>query len=141
MTKETLEEFIRIKNEYLIAKNVYEYLLTSRPAVINLGKVRGSDSNFPYCEKSFTIDGVDEKEINKYQQKIDDAKIDMDNKKRKYEELKIDVDIFIMQIPNERHREIVKMIYVEDVKKVDVARRCHYSQPRITQIIKEYTQK
>ena len=42
----------------------------------------------------------------------------MENKKYKYEELKIEVDIFIMQIPNERHREIVKMIYTEDVKKV-----------------------
>jgi DNA-directed RNA polymerase specialized sigma subunit len=141
VTKQRLEEFLKIKSEYLIAKNIYEYLLTSRPAVINLGKVRGSDSNFPYCERSFTIDGADEKELKKYESKVDDARIDMENKKYKYEELKIDVDIFIMQIPNERHREIVKMIYMEDVKKVDVARRCHYSQPRITQIIKEYTEK
>ena len=141
MTKEKLEEFIKVRNEYLIAKNVYEYLLTSKPTVINLGKVRGSDANFPYCERSFSIEGADENELKKYEQKIDDARIDMESKKYKYEESKIDVDIFIMQIPDERHREIVKMIYVEDIKKVDVAKRCHYSQPRISQIINKYTEK
>lgn len=141
MTKEKLEEFVKIKSEYLIAKNIYDYLLTSKPTVINLGKVKGSDSEFPYCEKNFTISGADEKELNRYQEKLDNARMDMENKKYKYEELKIEVDIFIMQIPNERHREIVKMIYTEDVKKVDVAKRCHYSQPRISQIINEYTKK
>lgn len=141
MTKDMLEQFVKLKSEYQIAKDVYDYLLTSKPTVMNLGKVKGSDSNFPYCEKNFTIDGVDEKELKAYQDKIDNAREHMQNKKYEYEKTKIDVDIFIMQIPNERHREIIKMIYVEDVKKVDVARRCNYTQPRITQIINEYTEK
>lgn len=141
MTKEMLEEFLKIKSDYLIAKETYNYLLASMPSTINLGKVKGSDTNFPYCERSFTIDGIDEEEIAKHQKKIDNAKIDMNNKKRKYEELKVDVEVFIIQVPNARHREILRMIYIDDVKKVDVARRCHYSQPRITQIINEYTQK
>lgn len=141
VTKEKLEQFVKIKSEYLIAKNVYDYLLTSKPTVINLGKVKGSDNEFPYCEKNFTISGADDKELARYQHKLDDARTDMENKKYEYEELKMDVDIFIMQIPNERHREILHKVYIEDMKKVDVARKCHYSQPRITQIINEYTEK
>ena len=141
MTKEQLEQYLIYKNEYIIAKDVYEYLLASKPSVMNLGKVKGSDSEYPYCERSFTIDGVDEKEMARFENKINIAKADMLAKKTVYENAKIDVDIFILKIPNARHREILKMIYVDDLKKVDVAKRCHYSQPRISQIINEYTEK
>ena len=46
-------------------------------------------------------------EYQKQQDKIDNAREHMQNKKYEYEKTKIDVDIFIMQIPNERHREII----------------------------------
>lgn len=140
MTKEYLKDFIKAKKDYAIAKNVYEYLVTSKPTVMNLGKVKGSDKNFPYCERNFTIDGVDEKELSKYQDKIEEAREDMANKKRIYEEMKVEVDLFMLKIPNDNHREIFRMIYVENKKNVDVARIMNYSQPRITQIIKEYVE-
>lgn len=140
MTKEYLKQFVKARNDYEIAKNVYDYLVTSKPTVINLGKVKGSDKNFPYCERNFTIDGVDDKEMDKYQGLIDKAQNDVYDKLTKYNEMKVEVDLFILKIPNEKHREIFKMIYIENKKNVDVAKMLNYSQPRITQIIKEYVE-
>lgn len=140
LTKEYLKQFVKARNDYEIAKNVYDYLVTSKPTVMNLGKVKGSDKNFPYCERNFTIDGVDEKEMNKYQKLIDNAQEDVYEKSTKYNEMKVEVDLFMLKIPNEKHREIFKMIFVDDKKNVDVARMLNYSQPRITQIINEYVE-
>ena len=47
VTKEYLKGFIKAKEDYEIAKNTYEYLLASKPTVMNLGKVKGSDKNCP----------------------------------------------------------------------------------------------
>lgn len=140
MTKEYLKQFVKARNDYEIAKNVYDYLVTSKPTVMNLGKVKGSDKNFPYCERNFTIDGVDDKEMSKYQGLIDKAQNDVYEKLTKYNEMKVEVDLFILKIPNEKHREIFRMIYIDNKKNVDVAKMLNYSQPRITQIIKEYVE-
>ena len=139
MTKEYLENFLKVKKEYIKANNVYEYLKNSKPTVMSLGKVKGSDKNFPYCERSFTIDGADEREISKYEENINKASIRVKKATKEYNEMKMEIDIFIMQIDNETHREVFKHLYIDNMKKVEVAKIMNYTQPRITQIINEYT--
>ena len=138
VTKEYLKGFIKAKEDYEIAKNTYEYLLASKPTVMNLGKVKGSDKNFPYFERNFVIDGVDERAVSRYEKELEQSKKEMVEKRNTYNDMKMDIELFIIKIPDENHRDIFRMIYIENKKGAEVARIKGYTPPRISQIIKEY---
>ena len=105
---------------------------------MNLGKVKGSDKNFPYCERNFTIDGVDERAVSRYEKELEQSKKVMIDKRNTYNDMKMDIELFIIKIPDENHRDIFRMIYIENKKGAEVARIKGYTPPRISQIIKEY---
>lgn len=97
MIKETEQELKKLENK-------------KTPAI--LGKVRGSNQNFPYQERSFTIYGTesDLEEDPKYCRK----KRILEERKKKAESVKLQVEEWINDIPM-RMQRIIKYKILEDM--------------------------
>ena len=80
-------------------------------------KVAGSDSQFPYTEKKFTITGIveDRNLIRKKEILI--------NRLEKCEEIKIEIDRFITEIPDSKTRRIFKYRYIDEMEWLPISMR------------------
>ncbi len=80
-------------------------------------KVTGSDNQFPYAKKHFTISGIveDRNLIRKKEILI--------NRLEKCEEIKIEIDRFITEIPDSKTRRIFKYRYIDEMEWLPISMR------------------
>ena len=80
-------------------------------------KVTGSDDQFPYAKKHFTITGIVENKnlIRKKEILIDRLK--------KCEKIKIEIDKFITEIPDSKTRRIFKYRYIDEMEWLPISMR------------------
>ena len=80
-------------------------------------KVVGSDNQFPYAKKHFTISGIveDRNLIRKKEILI--------NRLEKCEEIKIEIDRFITEIPDSKTRRIFKYRYIDEMEWLPISMR------------------
>lgn len=92
-------------------------------------KVVGSDSEFPYIKRSFTIEGYNIQDIDRLNE-LKDLLVD---RKNKCEEMKLEIEKFISSIPDSRTRRIFQYRYIDGLTWLQIAMRMnkvHESYPR-----------
>lgn len=96
---------------------------------VEYDKVTGSDSEFPYIKRNFTIEGYNIQDIDK----LNELKEVLIERKIKCEELKLQIEKFISNIPDSRTRRIFQYRYIDGLTWLQIAMRMnkvHESYPR-----------
>lgn len=101
MNKEKLRQYRDLVEEVKYLQGKYE---DSKKVVQD--KVTGSNPNFPYNIQEIVIEGINEDDYRKYS-------ILLKNKIKELIKTKMEIETFIMDIPDSRIRRIFYMRYIE----------------------------
>ncbi len=82
-------------------------------------KVTGSDSEFPYIKRSFTIEGYNIQNIDR----LNELKKLLIDRKSKCEDMKLEIEKFISSIPDSRTRRVFQYRYIDGLSWLQIARR------------------
>lgn len=82
-------------------------------------KVTGSNSEFPYQPRSFTIEGYNIQDVNR----LNKVKSLLVDRKDKCEDMKIEIEKFISTIPDSRTRRVFQYRYIDRLTWQQVSRR------------------
>jgi len=82
-------------------------------------KVTGSDSEFPYIKRSFTIEGYNIQDLDR----LNKLKELLVMRKLKCEEMKLEIEKFISNIPDSRTRRVFQYRYIDNLSWLQIARR------------------
>lgn len=88
-----------------------------------IDKVTGSNNDWPYQPRSFTISGYNIVEEEKRNYKISWKKNILIKRKNKCEELKIQIEEFISTIPDSRTRRIFRYRYIDGLEWRPISRK------------------
>ena len=92
-------------------------------------KVTGSNSEFPYQPRSFTIEGYNIQDVDR----LNKVKSLLVDRKEKCEDMKLEIEKFISTIPDSRTRRVFQYRYVDGLSWQAIAMRIgkvHESYPR-----------
>lgn len=82
-------------------------------------KVTGSDSEFPYIKRSFTIEGYNIQNIDR----LNELKKLLIDRKSKCEDMKLQIEKFISEIPDSKTRRVFQYRYIDGLTWQQVSRR------------------
>ena len=82
-------------------------------------KVTGSNSEFPYQPRSFTIEGYNIQDVDR----LNETKALLIMRKCQCEDLKLEIEKFISDIPDSRTRRVFQYRYVDGLSWLQIARR------------------
>jgi len=124
--KELLKQYNDLQEEIKDLKKKIDKLSDFK---IERDKVTGSDSEFPYIKRSFTIEGYNIQNLDR----LNELKELLIDRKIKCEELKLQIEKFISNIPDSRTRRIFQYRYIDGLTWLQIAMRMnkvHESYPR-----------
>ncbi len=98
------------------------------------GKVVGSDRNYPYIERRFTVEMSEPTELAKSNLRIQNLERKMEQAQREMEQ----VERFIDGIEDVQTREIFIYRYIDGLKIIEIAKYINYTHGRISQIINDF---
>lgn len=83
--------------------------LEERTVKIERDTVKGSSRHFPYTERKFVIEGYSIKDLNR----LSELKNLLLKRKLKCEEMKLEIEKFISEIPDSLTRQIFQLRYID----------------------------
>lgn len=114
--KELLKQYNDLQEEIKDLKKRIDKLSDFK---IERDKVTGSDSEFPYIKRSFTIEGYNIQDIDRLNE-LKDLLVD---RKNKCEEMKLEIEKFISSIPDSKTRRVFQYRYINGLSWLQIARR------------------
>jgi cysteine synthase len=138
LTEKELSQYRAIKKEIEdLNRRITE---TKESAVIStFGTVKGSSKYFPYTPQNFKVEGVEPAEATQTQDKVSELLRQREVLRDELLKKQIDIENYIAGIKDSSTRTIFRMYFIDGENQISIARKTHYSQGRIAQIIKCYT--
>nr|DAD75925.1 MAG TPA: Sigma-70, region 4 [Siphoviridae sp. ctX926] len=135
MDKKTLKQYISLKREQEMIEKKLDRLEEREDDVpVIYGKVKGSAPEFPYIETHMMVAMDEPKKMDHIirQRMINERRKDQVN------DLLIEIEEFIADIPDSSHRQIFEMVFLNGKTQQEAGERAGYSKGRISQIIGQY---
>ena len=95
------------------------------------GKVSGSSKDFPYIESHMTVQMAEPKAASGIKDRIREKETRQEELQKEIEE----VESFITGLPDGIEKQVLEMVYLEDMSQRDAAEAVGYSYGRVSQII------
>lgn len=130
--KELLKQYNSILEEIQELKRDIE-ILEKKEVKYEMDKVKGSNAEFPYQPRSFTIEGYNVLEEDRVIKRILTKKNILARRKSKCEDIKLDIEEFINTIPDSLTRRVFRYRYIDNLSWQSIAMRIgkvHDSYPR-----------
>jgi len=139
ITKETLANYTYLEQCIETTKKEIEKL-EKHPPLVEYDKVYGSSSEFPYTMRSFSVSGYNGTNADKWNKRIVNLQLKLKKQLAELQELKLEIEEFIAEIPKEKVLEqlIFKYIYVKNMNQVEVAMKLHMDQSNVSRKITDY---
>lgn len=104
------------------------------------GVVKGSMGNFPYAECHFVVAGANVKSDEERNKVVNQLIIDLAGNEKLYEDMKLEIDVFLTSIPPEyaEIRYIMEQYYVEKRSYESIANEMGYDRTTISKKIDRY---
>ena len=136
MTRDDLRQYRSLKIEIKdLEVRIDKIQNASNCEVID--KVKGSQSTFPYIQRSFTIEGEGESDI-QHQQKLK-LKLILLQKKNELEDKVLEIEEYIQNIQDSELSTIYRMYYLDGMAQEAIADRIGYTQRAISKkLAKEF---
>lgn len=135
MDRKTLKQYLQLKREQEKLEKKIERLydrLDDVPEVA--GTVNCSMNEHPYITTHMTVQMAEPKESDTINRLI---RIN-ESRKNQVDELLLEIEEYIADIPDSETRQIFEMVFLEGMKHWEVADTLGYSRGRISQKIMEY---
>ncbi|HDK7165792.1 TPA: hypothetical protein PTV51_002066 [Clostridium botulinum] len=100
---------------------------------IEQDSVKGSSNVFPYTERKFTIEGYNYPEADKKEERLIKLNNLLSKRKNKCEDMKLQIEEFINNIPDSRTRRVFQYRYIDNLSWQAIAikiRKTDESYPR-----------
>lgn len=134
MNRELLNRYKPNKRELALIDRQLDRLNAQLEAVPEVsGKVIKSSKDFPYIEEHMTVRMAETKAATAIKDRIRE-------KEARQQELMAEireVEEFISSLPEGMERNILEMVYLEDMSQRDAAEMTGYTQARVSQIIRD----
>lgn len=117
-------------------KKLQKYI--NNPPVAEYGKVYGSNANFPYEARGFTVSGPNIADDKAWKQRISDLKIKISCEKDRLKELMVEIDELILSIENPRDKLIFEYLYHDGMTQQQVADLLYIDRSYVSKIIDKY---
>jgi DNA-directed RNA polymerase specialized sigma subunit len=137
VTREQLAELTYLQQEIEELKSKILYL-QSHPPLKEYGKVYGSDSNFPYTVRSYTVEGYNGINEDKWLKRRRDLEAKLQNKLIEYEKMRIEIEEFIQNVPDITTRLMFSYLYIDGMKQEEVAQKLHFDRSTVSKRISSY---
>jgi DNA-directed RNA polymerase specialized sigma subunit len=137
LTEAELYQYKAIKEEIKdINKRIKE---TKQEAeVIEFGTVKGSSKFFPYTPQNFHVSGIDPSDAASRQKTISELLRQREFKKNELIKKQLEIEEYISGINDSTTRLIFRLHFLDGDSQIKVAMTTHYTQGRVSQIIKNY---
>lgn len=144
MTRVFLAQYVYLQSEIKRIKRRLKYY-EENPLTGSLGVVKGSMSRFPYTECHFVVGPATVKSDAQRENTIQQLIIDLKGNEQLYEDMKLDIELFLESAPELKEdlelKHILFMKYVEGIKDGEIAKKFNYDRSTIGKKIDRFLDK
>ena len=115
ITREYLAQYRYLEQQIKSTERKLKYYET-HPVVSEHGVVKGSAKAFPFIERHFTVSAPHVKSDEERKNTISQLIVQLEYNKNLYEDMKLDIDLFIAEIPDLELKTMFEMYYNERSK-------------------------
>lgn len=130
--KDLLKQYADLQHEIKdIDKRIVR--LENKKIKVERDSVTGSNPNFPYEPRTFSIEGYSYREADRKEERLIKLNRLLNKRKEKCEDMKLQIEEFISTIPDSRTRRVFQYRYIDDLEWLPIAMRfgkVHESYPR-----------
>lgn len=137
ITKELLANYENIKK--VIArdeKKLQQY--RDNPPMVEFGKVIGSNPNFPYEQRSFTVSGFNIASAAEWNEKVRELTEKIRIEKDYFARVTFAIDMLILKITNPRDKLVFEYLYRDGLTQQQVADMLYIDQSVVSRTIAKY---
>lgn len=132
MNREKLNRHKKNKRELSLIETQLDKLYERLESVETVsGKVTKSGDDFPYIEEHITVQMAEPKAASAIKDRIREKEARQEELQKEIEE----VESFITGLPDGIEKQVLEMVYLEDMSQRDAAEAVGYSYGRVSQII------
>ena len=132
-----MDTYLKLENEIKRINRKLDYY-AKNPIAGSHGVVRGSMKNFPYAESHFVVGAPDVKNADERNRKIRQLFVDLSDKKEKYEDFQLEIDLAIEQIEDIETRQILQYKYINKWTDAKIGKELGYDRSTITKKINNF---
>lgn len=137
ITREYLAQYRYLEQQIRSTERKLRYYET-HPLTSEHGVVNGSSECFPYIERHFTVSGPRVKSDRERKDVVSQLLVQLEYNKNLYEDMKLDIDLFIEEISDLEMKTIFQMYYCERKTYEQIGAALGYHRTRISQKINDY---
>lgn len=144
ITREFLAQYVYLESELKRIRRKLKYY-ENHPITGAHGVVSGSMADFPYAECHFVVGPAEIKSDEQRKKAIRQLAIDLKGNERLYEDMKLDIELFLESAPELKAdlelKEILHMKYVDGMKDGQIAKQFNYDRRTIGKKIDRFLEK
>ena len=137
MTKEKLKQYRYLGELIRKDEEKLQYYKDNPPSAY-VGKVQASNKEFPYQRTSIEVSGCEIKDSRAWKQKQYELITKLHSERVKFEQLQIEIDLFLTTIFDSRDRLIFEYIYRDGMTQQEVSDKLFLDRSWISRIIDRY---
>lgn len=137
LTREVLEKYMNLEREINRLNRKLNYY-SRNPITSQHGVVNGSMSGFPYAQCHFVVGAPDIKSTVSRMEKVQNLIIEIGEKKTKYEDMQLEIDIAIESISDAVIRQIIQLKYVERWTDEEIGNELGFERSTISKKLDKY---
>ena len=131
LSRENMEKYSKIENEINRINRKLDYY-ANNPVSGEHGVVKGSMEGFPYAECHFVVSAPNVKTSDERHKKVQNLVIELGEKKKRYEDLQLEIDFAIEDIDDMEMRQIFQYKYIEHKTDYEIGKLLGYDRSTIS---------
>lgn len=140
LTRQLLEDYQKLGRELERINKKIDYY-ANNPLQSSHGIVKGSTKGFPYTECRIEVGAPSIADTKQREQKVRQLMITLANRKKEYENLKMDIDIAIEAIEDMEMRQIFQYRYIDEMTTMEIGELVGYDRSTISKKIDRFLEK
>lgn len=140
LTKQMLDNYLKLRRELERINKKLDYYANT-PLRASHGVVQGSSRGFPYTECRIVVGAPSMEDTKEREQKVRQLMVKLGERKKEYEQLKMDIDIAIEDIEDMEMRQIFQYKYIDEMSNQEIGEELGYDRTTITKKINRFLDK
>ena len=140
MTKELLNNY-RYLDEVIKKDEAKLQYYKDNPPSAYVGKVQASNKEFPYQRTSIEVSGCEIKDRRAWKQKQYELIAKLHSERAEFEQMKLEIDIFLTTIFDSRDRLIFEYLYRDGMTQQEVADKLFLDRSTVSKIVDRYLER
>lgn len=137
MTKELLNNYRYLDEIIRKDEEKLQYYKDNPPSAY-VGKVQSSNKEFPYQRTSIEVSGCEVKDRRSWKEKQYELITKLHNERAEFEQMKLEIDIFLTTIFDGRDRLIFEYLYRDGMTQQEVADKLYMDRSTVSKVVDRY---